>query len=218
MSLYFQHNRARRRISRHATPVPESALSWFNGLAVAGIRKIGHSDHRAAIPLTSIFGGVHGRSYLQTEGGHAWNLNHVQPLGVISCYNKSVCLTQIIITFLTHSSVTVENLTDVDTKFFIPNKIGNIESWNALYFEKNLSHKHQTMVNCAHIFTNVVEISRKKQQGKTERSDERKHGERKSRTVGTSRGPLRLLLQKQRYSFSRTKVWKYNVMHFRPQH
>jgi hypothetical protein len=51
--------------------------------------------------------------------------SHVQPVSVISWYNKYVCLIQIILTFATHSSVADGNHTHVGTAFFTHNGLGN---------------------------------------------------------------------------------------------
>jgi hypothetical protein len=51
--------------------------------------------------------------------------SHVYPLSIISCYNKHVCLIQYILTFPTHSSVTLENCTHDDKTFFTQNDLRN---------------------------------------------------------------------------------------------
>jgi hypothetical protein len=60
--------------------------------------------------------------YIETEGiqiEHVTALKaHVQPLSIMSFYNKLVWHIHVILAFPTHSSVTVENHTSVDTTFF----------------------------------------------------------------------------------------------------
>jgi hypothetical protein len=52
-------------------------------------------------------------------------LNHAQPLSVISYYNKDVRYIQIILTFLTHSSVTTDNYNHVNIIYFTQNNLQN---------------------------------------------------------------------------------------------